>query len=49
VLSRAFRNRFIEVHFEDIPAEELEEILEKRCALPPTWCKALVKVRRPAS
>lgn len=44
VLSRAFRNRFIEVHFEDIPPVELETILEKRCALPPAWCKSIVQV-----
>lgn len=30
VLSRAFRNRFLEIHFEDIPDDELEEILFQR-------------------
>ena len=30
VLSRAFRNRFLELHFDDIPRDELEFILEKR-------------------
>ncbi|CAM9377533.1 unnamed protein product, partial [Scytosiphon promiscuus] len=43
-LSRAFRNRFMEVHVDDIPGEEWEVILAERCALPPTHCKLLVKV-----
>ena len=30
VLSRAFRNRFLEVHFDDIPDDELETILSVR-------------------
>ncbi|KAF7879819.1 uncharacterized protein EAF02_007989 [Botrytis sinoallii] len=29
-LSRAFRNRFLELHFDDIPEDELDFILEKR-------------------
>ena len=29
-LSRAFRNRFLELHFDDIPEDELETILRKR-------------------
>lgn len=32
VLSRAFRNRFLEMHMEEIPDAELQTILEKRCA-----------------
>ncbi|XP_023209810.1 midasin-like [Centruroides sculpturatus] len=44
ILSRAFRNRFIELHFDEIPPEELQTILEKRCALPPTYSKKLVNV-----
>ena len=35
VLSRAFRNRFLEMHMEDIPDAELQTILEKRCAAYP--------------
>jgi midasin len=31
VLSRAFRNRFLELHVGEIPESELEEILHKRC------------------
>ncbi|KAK8040874.1 hypothetical protein PG994_013881 [Apiospora phragmitis] len=30
VLSRAFRNRFLELHYDDIPEDELETILQKR-------------------
>ena len=43
-LSRAFRNRFVEVHMGDIPLEEMAVILEKRCGCPPTHANLLVKV-----
>lgn len=43
-LSRAFRNRFMEVHVDDIPGVEWEIILAERCGLPPSHCKLLVKV-----
>ncbi|EFA84854.1 type A von Willebrand factor domain-containing protein [Heterostelium album PN500] len=46
VLSRAFRNRFLELHVDDIPENELEEILGKRCKLPPTYCKKLVAIMK---
>ena len=44
VLSRAFRNRFLELHFDDIPVEELTEILHKRTLIPESWCKRIVRV-----
>ncbi|KAF2736187.1 midasin [Polyplosphaeria fusca] len=44
VLSRAFRNRFLELHFDDIPIEELTEILHRRTQRPESWCKKIVKV-----
>ncbi|XP_006870675.1 PREDICTED: midasin [Chrysochloris asiatica] len=44
VLSRAFRNRFVELHFDELPCSELETILHKRCSLPPSYCSKLVKV-----
>uniref|UniRef100_A0A8C0IUI7 Midasin n=1 Tax=Chelonoidis abingdonii TaxID=106734 RepID=A0A8C0IUI7_CHEAB len=44
VLSRAFRNRFVELHFDELPTAELETILHKRCSLPPSYCSKLVKV-----
>ncbi|KAI8873381.1 P-loop containing nucleoside triphosphate hydrolase protein, partial [Ramicandelaber brevisporus] len=43
-LSRAFRNRFAEMHFDEIPVSELAEILQGRCAIAPTTAKDLVKV-----
>eukprot|EP00903_Cladosiphon_okamuranus_P014927 g13820.t2 len=43
-LSRAFRNRFMEVHVDDIPGVEWEVILAERCGLPPSHCTLLVKV-----
>lgn len=43
-LSRAFRNRFLELHFEDIPVDELNIILAKRSSIPPSWCTMIVDV-----
>jgi len=45
-LSRAFRSRFLELHVEDIPDTELHIILEKRCAIAPSYAKKLVEVMR---
>ncbi|XP_061171072.1 midasin-like [Saccostrea echinata] len=42
ILSRAFRNRFIELHFDEIPSSELETILHQRCDLPLSYTKRLV-------
>ena len=44
VLSRAFRNRFLEVHFEDVPQAELETILCQRCRIAPSYGKKIVTV-----
>ncbi|XP_070274183.1 LOW QUALITY PROTEIN: midasin [Myotis yumanensis] len=44
VLSRAFRNRFVELHFDELPSSELETILHKRCSLPPSYCSKLVRI-----
>ncbi|KAJ7264443.1 hypothetical protein B0H12DRAFT_1209400, partial [Mycena haematopus] len=44
VLSRAFRNRFLEVHFEDVPQAELETILCQRCRIAPSYGKKIVNV-----
>lgn len=43
-LSRAFRNRFVEIHMSDIPSNEMITILEKRCACPPSHSKILVDI-----
>ncbi|KAG0307077.1 AAA ATPase midasin [Dissophora globulifera] len=43
-LSRAFRNRFLELFFDEIPESELEDILGNRCAMAPSYCKRLVIV-----
>jgi len=48
-LSRAFRNRFLELHFDDIPVDELQEILHKRTQLPDSRCKRIVSVYRELS
>jgi midasin len=44
VLSRAFRNRFLELEFDDIPEDELEEILCLRCRIPPSYGARIVEV-----
>lgn len=49
VLSRAFRNRFLELHFDDIPQDELEVILRDRCQIAPTYAKKIVEVYRQLS
>lgn len=46
VLSRAFRNRFLELHFDDIPQDELEVIIKERCQIAPSYAKKIVDVYR---
>lgn len=43
-LSRAFRNRFLELQFEDIPVSELHVILCRRSSLPESRCKMIIEV-----
>lgn len=49
VLSRAFRNRFLELHFDDIPDEELETILRERSQIAPSFCTRIVAVYKKLS
>lgn len=50
VLSRAFRNRFLELHFDDIPEDELEEIIQRRCRnTSPPDCRRIVSVYKELS
>ncbi len=44
MLSRAFRNRFLELHFDDIPEGELETILRERSQIAPSFCARIVAV-----
>ncbi|KAB7497678.1 Midasin, partial [Armadillidium nasatum] len=44
VLSRAFRNRFVELHFDAIPPLELQTILKERCDIPESLSKKMVLV-----
>lgn len=46
VLSRAFRSRFLEVHVDDIPDDELAVILENRCGIAPSYAAKLVDVMK---
>jgi midasin len=49
-LSRAFRNRFLELHFDDIPEDELHTILERRSQkVAPSDCKRIVSVYKELS
>jgi midasin len=50
VLSRAFRNRFLELHFDDIPEDQLETILQLRSHnTAPSDCKRIVSVYKQLS
>ncbi|KAJ4418163.1 AAA ATPase midasin [Gnomoniopsis sp. IMI 355080] len=50
VLSRAFRNRFLELHYDDIPEDELEYILQKRSInTAPSDCRRIVSVYKELS
>uniref|UniRef100_A0A1X7TI19 Midasin n=1 Tax=Amphimedon queenslandica TaxID=400682 RepID=A0A1X7TI19_AMPQE len=46
LLSRAFRNRFIELHYDDIPPNELVSILHQKCSLPEKYAKKMVAVMK---
>jgi len=43
-LSRAFRNRFVELHFNELPSDELSTIIEKRCKISGKASKKLIAV-----
>ncbi|QPG72905.1 hypothetical protein FOA43_000208 [Brettanomyces nanus] len=49
ILSKAFRNRFLELHYDDIPQDELEIILRDRCQIAPSYAKKIVEVYRELS
>ena len=49
VLSRAFRNRFLELHFDDIPDDELEIILRERTQIAPSFCAHIIAVYKKLS
>ncbi|KAH8583660.1 MDN1 [Cryptosporidium sp. chipmunk genotype I] len=44
VLSQAFRNRFVEIYFDEIPSKELEVIISKRSNIPFSYSELMVKV-----
>lgn len=46
MLSRAFRNRFVEIHVDDILEDELSTIIEKRCRIPGSYAKKMVDVMK---
>ncbi|XP_073015322.1 midasin-like isoform X1 [Primulina eburnea] len=46
MLSRAFRNRFVEIHVDEIPQEELSTILEKKCMIPGSYATKMVNVMK---
>ncbi len=45
-LSKAFKNRFVQLYFEEINEEDLEKIINKRGALPPTFIKKLMSIMK---
>ncbi|PON47074.1 Midasin [Parasponia andersonii] len=46
MLSRAFRNRFVEIHVDEIPEGELSTIIEGRCKIPESYAKKMVDVMK---
>ena len=42
-LSEAFKNRFVLIKVPDVPTDELQEILEKKCSLPASRASLMVK------
>ncbi|WCJ27054.1 Midasin [Euphorbia peplus] len=46
MLSRAFRNRFVEVHVDEIPDNELSTIIEERCKIPGSRARLMVEVMK---
>ncbi|XP_026437070.1 midasin-like [Papaver somniferum] len=46
MLSRAFRNRFVEIHVDEIPDGELSEILHHRCKIPKSRADKMVEVMK---
>jgi midasin len=46
VLSRAFRNRFLEVQVDEVAPSELQIILQERSSLPPSYCGILIDIMR---
>eukprot|EP01018_Ginkgo_biloba_P038909 Gb_21123 [translate_table: standard] len=46
VLSRAFRNRFLELHVGDIPEDELCMILERRCEVPASYASKMIEIMK---
>lgn len=46
LLSRAFRNRFVEIHVDEIPEDELGTILKQRCQIPESYAKKMVEVMK---
>ncbi|XP_058077090.1 midasin isoform X2 [Magnolia sinica] len=46
MLSRAFRNRFLEIHVDEIPEDELSTILEQRCKIPKSYAMKMVDVMK---
>ncbi|KAG0489307.1 hypothetical protein HPP92_008118 [Vanilla planifolia] len=46
ILSRAFRNRFLEIHVDEIPEDELTTILENRCSIPASYASKMIKVMK---
>lgn len=46
VLSAAFKNRFLELHVDDMPSNELEDVICLRSQLPRQFCRPMVAVQQ---
>ena len=45
-LSKAFKNRFIQIYFDEISESDLEKIILKRTKIAPSFCKKLLSVMK---
>ncbi|KAK4348719.1 hypothetical protein RND71_031474 [Anisodus tanguticus] len=46
MLSRAFRNRFVEIHVDEIPEDELSTILTNKCEIPESYARKMIAVMK---
>jgi len=45
-LSKAFKNRFIQIYFDEISEEDLEKIILRKAKIAPSYCKKVLKVMK---
>ncbi|KAH0683572.1 hypothetical protein KY290_022193 [Solanum tuberosum] len=46
ILSQTFHNRFVEIHIDEIPEDELSTILTNRCEIPESYTRKMIVVMK---